>query len=127
MDCGDAFMIDDEDEADEHLQVVLTKPTLDGEVITVPICTRYRWSETLVCVEPSEHGHPFIQHSSVVSYRHARIRKCAAIDRAIESGKARPKKRVSENLLTRMQRGVLDSDFVSNEVRAFFKDCYPTL
>jgi hypothetical protein len=125
MDCGDAFMIDDEDEAKEHLQVVLTKPTALGEVITVPICTRYRWSETLVCVEPGEH--PFIQHSSVVSYRHARIRKCAAIDRAIENGKARSKKRVSENLLTRMQKGLLDSDFVSNEVRAFFKDCQPAL
>jgi hypothetical protein len=124
MDCGDAFMIEDDDETKEHLHVVLTRPTTDGEVITVPICTRYRWSETLLCVEPGEH--PFIKHPSVVSYRHARIRKCAVIARAIECGKARSMERVSDKLLTRMQRAILDSDFVTNEVRAFFECCQPT-
>jgi len=48
MNCGDAFMIDDEDDAKEHLHIILTKPTTGGEVITVPICTRHRWSEILV-------------------------------------------------------------------------------
>jgi mRNA-degrading endonuclease toxin of MazEF toxin-antitoxin module len=120
MDCGDAFMIDDDDETKEHLHVVLTKPAADGEVITVPICTRHRWSEVLVCVEPGDH--PFIEHSSIVAYRHARIRKCASIQRAIECGKARSKEHVSESLLARMQAGLLDSDFVANEVRAFFRD-----
>jgi hypothetical protein len=43
MDCGDAFMIEDDDETKEHLHVILTKPTAGGEVVTVAICTRRRW------------------------------------------------------------------------------------
>ena len=87
MNCGDAFFLDDEESSKEHLHIVLTKPNADDEVITVPICTRYRWSEVLVCLEVGDH--PFIRHPSVVAYRYARIQKCALIHRAIESGNAR--------------------------------------
>jgi hypothetical protein len=121
MECGDAFMLEDDDESKEHLHVVLTKPTAEGEVVTVAICSRHRLSETLVCLGQGDH--PFIQHESVVAYRYAEIRKCAAIENAIAKGQARLKERVSDQLLKRMQSGLLDSDFVANEVRAFFKTC----
>lgn len=121
MDCGDAFMIEDDDETKEHLHVVVSRPTAAGEVVTVPVCTRYRWSETLVCVAPGEH--PFIKHDSVVSFRHARITQCAAIELAIQQGKARKKEPVSNRLLARIQNALPDSDFVANEVRAFFRQC----
>jgi hypothetical protein len=81
MQFGDAFMIADEDDAKEHLHVVLTNSSAHGEVVTVPICTRHRWSETLVCVEVGDH--PLVRHPSVASYSHARIRECASIVRAI--------------------------------------------
>jgi hypothetical protein len=121
MECGDAFMLDDDDETKEHLHVVLTKPTLRGEVVTAAICTRYRWSETLVCLDVGDH--PFIRHASVVAYRHATIRKCATIEEAIARGYARSKERVSAQLLKRMQDALVDSDFVANDVRAFFRTC----
>jgi hypothetical protein len=113
-------MIDDEDETKEHLHVVLTDPTSEGEVITVSICTRHRWSEKLVELEVDDH--PFITRPSFASYRHARIRKCEAILKAQEAGAARPKDRVSEQLLGRLRSALPESEFVANEVRAFFKD-----
>ncbi len=121
MQCGDAFMLDDDDEAKEHLHVVLTAPTPEGEVVTVAICSRKRWSETLICLDIGDH--PFIKHASVVAYRYARIRKCTAIEQALSRGMARAKERISEPLLRRMQQALIDSDFVSNEVREFFKNC----
>ncbi|MDR3741715.1 MAG: hypothetical protein P4L40_22070 [Terracidiphilus sp.] len=121
MQRGDAFMLDDDDEAKEHLHVVLTNPTAEGEVVTVAICTRKRWSEDIVCLEIGDH--PFIRHSSVVAYRYARIRKCSAIEQALACGKARSKERISQQLLRRIQQALPESDFVSNEVRAFFTNC----
>jgi hypothetical protein len=121
MECGDAFMLDDDDETKEHLHVILTRPTAEGEVITASICSRHRWSETLVCLDVG--GHPFIRHASVVAYRHSKIRKCAAIEAAIARGYARPKEKASSQLLKRMQAALIDSDFVANDVRAFFRNC----
>lgn len=121
MDCGDAFMIEDDDETKEHLHVILTKPTAQNEVVTVAICTRRRWSETILCLDVGDH--PFIQHASVVAYRYAEIRNCTQIEEAVRRGIARPHERVSIQLLRRMQAALIDSDFVTHEVRAFFRDC----
>jgi len=52
MVCGDTFMLEDEDGEDEHLHILLTSPSLAGEVVTASISTRRRWSEALVCVHP---------------------------------------------------------------------------
>jgi hypothetical protein len=121
MDCGDAFMLEDEDGSKEHLHVLLTKPTSEGEVVTACICTRRSRSETLICLDFGDH--PFIKHPSIVAYRFAAIRRCDDIEAAIMRGEARLQERVSESLLKKMQNGLLDSDFTPNAVRAFFKSC----
>jgi hypothetical protein len=122
MECGDAFMIDDEDGAKEHLHIVLTNPTPEGEVVTACICTRHRRSETVVCLDVGDH--PFIKHPSVVAYHFAAIRKCSEIEKAIETGRARTQQRASDTLLRRIRSGLLESDFVPNGVREFFKSCH---
>jgi hypothetical protein len=111
-------MIEDEDGEDEHLHVLLTTPSLAGEVVTASISTRRKWSETLVCVHPGEH--PFIHLESVVPYHFSAIRTCAAIEAAIKSGAARPKEKASPELVRRMQAGLIDSDFTPPGVRAYF-------
>ena len=118
MECGDTFMIEDEDGEDEHLHVLLTIPSLAGEVVTASISTRRSRSETLVCVHPGEH--PFIHLESVVLYHFSAIRTCAAIEAAIKSGAARPKEKASPELVRRMQAGLIDSDFTPPGVRAYF-------
>jgi hypothetical protein len=118
MECGDTFMIEDEDGSDEHLHVLLTSPSLAGEVVTACISTRRRWSETIVCINPGEH--PFISRESVVPYRFAAIRSCMAIEAAVKNGKARPKEKASSELVKKMQAGLIDSDFTPPGVRAYY-------
>lgn len=118
MECGDTFMIEDEDGEDEHLHVLLTSPSLAGEVVTASISTRQRWSETLICIQPGEH--PFISVESIVAYRFAAIRTCTAIETAVKNRTARPREKASPELLRRMQAALLDSDFTPPGVRAYF-------
>lgn len=118
MDCGDTFMIEDEDGEDEHLHILLTAPSLGGEVVTASISTKRKRSETLVCVHPGEH--PFIRVESVVPYHFSAIRSCAAIEEAIKSGAARAKEKASPDLVRRMQSGLIDSEFTPPGVRAYF-------
>jgi len=118
MECGDTFMIDDEDGCDEHLHVLLTSPSLAGEVVTASISTRRRRSETLVCVHPGEH--PFVTSESVVPYHFAAIRTCAAIEASVKKGTARPKEKASPELVRRLQAGLIDSEFTPPGVRAYY-------
>jgi hypothetical protein len=118
MECGDTFIIEDADEEGEHLHVLLTSPSLAGEVVTASISTRRTRSEALVCVHPGEH--PFIRHESIVAYKFSAIRTCAAIEAAVRDKAARPKGKVSPELLKKMQAGLLDSDFTPPGVRAYF-------
>jgi hypothetical protein len=117
--CGDTFMLENTDGLNEHLHVVITNPTLGGEVITVNISTRSRLSETLVCVHPDEH--PFVRHESIVPYHYAAIRKCADIEKALASGEARSKDAISADLLQRITAGLRESDFTPPEVRYFYE------
>lgn len=116
---GDTFMLEDQDGAAEHLHVVLTAPNSDGEVVTVSISTRRPKSESLVCIQPGEH--PFITRESVCLYRFAAIRVCASIQSAIDNGRARLRERASPELIKKLSSGLLDSDFTSRGVRAFYQ------
>lgn len=119
MNCGDTFVIEDEDESKEHLHVILTEPSMADEVITVSISTRRRVSETLVCLQVGDH--PWISRESVVSFHFAAIRTCASITTAIAAGKARQKQPTSPELVKRILAGLLDSDFTPPAVRAYYK------
>lgn len=119
MNCGDTFVIEDDDETDEHLHVILTAPSLADEVITASISTRKRWSEALVCLQKGEH--PWITRESVVAYRFAAIRTCTAIAAAVADGKARPKEKASPELVMKMLAGLVDSDFTPPVVRGYYK------
>jgi hypothetical protein len=118
MECGDTFMIEDADGENEHLHVLLTSPSLAGEVVTASISTRRTRSETLVCVHPGEH--PFVRSESIVAYKFSAIRTCAAIESAVKNQTARPREKVSPELLKKIQAGLLDSDFTPPGVRAYF-------
>ena len=111
-------MLEDEDGVDEHLHIVLTNPSLAGEVVTACICTRRRWTESLVCLNVGDH--PFIKWESAVAYRFAAIRTCAAIDRAIANGTARLKEPATPDLVRRIAAGLIDSDFTPPGVRAYY-------
>jgi hypothetical protein len=118
MQIGDTFMLEDEDEAGEHLHVILTNPSLADEIVTACICTRRRWTESLVIVQPGDH--PFIRHESAVPFRFSVITTTSAIQNAVSRGQARLKEPASPELVRRIIAGLLDSDFTPPGVRAYY-------
>jgi mRNA-degrading endonuclease toxin of MazEF toxin-antitoxin module len=63
LSCGDTFYAGDSDDDEPHLNIIITPPEA-GEVITVPVTTKRRHSETLVELVVGDH--PFIKWSSVI-------------------------------------------------------------
>ena len=120
MHVGYAFMLEDEDGADEHLHIVLTTPTASGEVVTVSISTRKPKSESLVVLHKGDH--PFIRHESTCLYHFSRIRSCTAIQDAVSKGLARQKHDASPELVKKLCAGLMESEFVPRGIRAFYKE-----
>ncbi len=117
LSCGDTFYASDDEDEEPHLQVIITSPE-EGEVITVPVTTKRRHSETLV--QLAEGDHPFIKWQSVISYAYARIRTVESIEALLNCGKAKPKEPASPELLKRIKMGLKDSEFTPNGVRHYF-------
>lgn len=115
---GDTFLTGDEQEDTLHLWIILTPPS-EGEVITVSVTTKRRRSETLVQLHAGDH--PFIVHDSVIAYSYSRIRTVEEIDHALATGAAKLREPVTPQLLARVCRGLIDSDFTPNGIRHFYK------
>ncbi len=114
---GDTFYAQDSEDEEPHLQVIITSPE-EGEVITVPITTKRRHSETLVQLSVGDH--PFLKWQSVISYFYARIRTVEDIEASLNCGKAKQREPISPELLKRIRMGLKDSDFTPNGVRHYF-------
>jgi mRNA-degrading endonuclease toxin of MazEF toxin-antitoxin module len=115
---GDTFLTGDEQDDTLHLWIVLTPPS-EGEVVTVSVTTRRRRSETLIELHPGDH--PFIVHDSVIAYSYARIRTVEEIEVAVASGAAWLREPVSPEVLERVCKGLIESDFTPNGIRNFYK------
>jgi len=119
LNCGDTFLTGDEEDQDLHLWIIISPPS-EGEVVTVSVTTKRKRSESLVVLRPGDH--PFIAHDSVIAYSYSRVRPVDDIETALLNGTAKKREPVSEQLLKRVQAGLLDSDFTPNGVRHFFRE-----
>lgn len=119
LNCGDTFLTGDEEDQDLHLWIIISPPS-EGEVVTVSVTTKRKRSEILVVLRPGDH--PFIAQESVIAYSYSRIRTVDDIETALLNGTAKKREAVSEELLKRVQAGLLDSDFTPNGVRYFFRE-----
>jgi hypothetical protein len=118
LNCGDTFYAGDTEDDEPHLSIIITPPS-EGEVVTVTVTTRRHKSETLVLLKVGDH--PFIKHESVISFFYSRVRSVDDIEAAIQSGAATVREPVTPELLKRIRRGLLDSDFTPNGVRYFYR------
>ena len=116
--CGDTFLTGDGDEDNFHLWIIVTPPS-ESEVVTVCMVTATKKTERLVLLAPGDH--PFVRHDSAISYVFSKIRMVADIESLLSNGSARPKEPMPPNVLSRIQAGVIDSDFTPNGVRAFYR------
>jgi len=118
LNCGDTFLIEDEDGQDCHLWILITPPT-EGEVVIVSVTTMRKRSETLVVLRKGDH--PFIDHDSVVAYSYSQVKTVEDIEAAIENGTAKKREPASAELMRRVRAGLIDSDFTPNGVRHFYR------
>ncbi|MFZ0803891.1 MAG: hypothetical protein WBQ09_18655 [Terriglobales bacterium] len=119
INCGDTFLLEDEDGCDQHLCIVVTPP-VDDKVAVVSITTRRNKSETLVVLQKEDH--PSLTHESVIAYRYSRVVKIEYIENAVNNKDAARREPASANLLRRAQEGLLESDFVEYGVKAFYRE-----
>ena len=119
INCGDTFLLEDEDGCDQHLCIVVTPPTED-KVAVVSITTRRNKSETLVVLQKEDH--PSLTHESVIAYRYSRVVKVEYIENAVKNKDAAPRDPASANLLKRAQDGLMESEFTPYGVISFYKD-----
>jgi hypothetical protein len=117
---GDTFLLAKSDRASslEHLWIVLTEPSLaDGNAVCVSVSTQRSGSEATVVLRPGEH--PFLKHDSVIFYKDARVIDLVLVQQALESRLGYRHAKCSENLLRRVQDGLLASKQPSNDIKEF--------
>lgn len=119
IDCGNTFLIEDEDGYNCHLCVVITPPDC-GEIVIVSVTTERAKSETLVRLNKGDH--PFIDHASVISYVYSRVTTIEEIETAVKNGTAIPRATASANLLRRAQSGLIESDRTPRWVKQRYKE-----
>lgn len=102
-----------------HLWIVLTSPDHheEDEVVVVSLTTKQSWSDPTVEIGPGEH--PFVERPTAVRYSNAELYPPQRLIRAVLSGTATRRPAVSEELLDRIRRGLLESPNTPERVREF--------
>lgn len=102
-----------------HLWVVLTSPGEhpDDRVVAVSLTTKQTWSDPTVEISPGEH--PFVDRPTAVRYSDADFYPSQLFIRAVLSGEATRRPSVSDELLERMRRGLLESPNAPDPVKEF--------
>lgn len=117
---GDTFMLEDDEDAIGHLHIIITKPNVKGEVVTVSVTTQRKYSETLVALDVGDH--PRITRPSVIAFAYSKIRTIARLEEMIQSYDCKKKAPMDEAILDRCRKGALESDNTPNEVRNFLEE-----
>ena len=104
-----------------HLFVLMTASSGPAQqVLMVPVSTRQSRSDTTCVIDAG--AHEFIQHESVIEYRHARTEPAEKLIRGVANGEFVPKEPLGEQLFDRVRRGFDRSRFVKPFAREFLKD-----
>jgi hypothetical protein len=116
---GDTFIYNDEYDDVGHLHVIITNPDKYGRVVTVSVTSRHKKSDAMVPLEIGDH--PYITHSSVVTFAYAKVRTLSEIDAVIANGDADAKEPMDEKFLRRCRSGISESEFTPYEVVEFYQ------
>jgi hypothetical protein len=109
-----------------HLNVVITEPDNDNNVLVVPVCT-YREKDGKPfpgqddsCLLPSG-CHPFIKERSYIKYRNALAMSIIDIFNGLNKGKLVKQSDFDSRFVQDMQRGAEESIFLPEKLKQFFE------
>lgn len=118
---GTCFLLPKPRSEIKHLWIVLTDPDEDikRNAAIVNLTTLRKGADTTVILKSGDH--PFVKHDTTVYYEDARIASCVPIiallnDRALGYELYDD---CSDLILKKIQQGIFDSDFVSEEVQEY--------
>lgn len=121
--CGYAYLDGNDEEEDYHLHIIASDADKDGYVIVVSISTVYRFADRTVILKAGEH--PWLKHESFVAYNFAKLQKLSEIEARLAKLPKMAKELCSQDLLKRIQGGILESDQTENGVKYFFREVHP--
>jgi hypothetical protein len=99
----------------EHLYFILTEPNSDGEVVIVNVTTHPPVVDRTMALECGDH--PFINQTSFLYYRAARMVSMQTINRAREQGLIKPQPKLNDSHLQRIRRGAIESRLTPNKIK----------
>lgn len=102
-----------------HLWIVLTSPDDhdEDEIVAVSLTTKQSWSDPTVEIRADEHQ--FVDRPTAVRFSDADFYPSQRFIRAVLSGEATRRPAVSEELLARIRRGLLESPNTPDRVKEF--------
>lgn len=109
-----------------HLNVIITDPDEDNNVIVVPICTYHENNgkplpgQDSSCLIPAG-CHKFIKEKSYIRYHNSRIMSLIDIFNGLNKGLLVRQEDFALNFVQDMQKGAVASPFLPQKFIAFFK------
>jgi len=109
-----------------HLNVVISNPDSENNVLVVPVCTYYENNGRPLpmqddsCVLPAD-CHPFTKHKSFVLYSRARAVNLVAIFNDLQKGRIIRKEDFSDVYVQNMQRGAELMRKLPSKLKRFFE------
>jgi hypothetical protein len=118
--CGDAFLMAQPRVTTPHLWIMLTAATSDTDkAIIVNVTSLRDGSDTTVVLKPGDH--PFIAKESVIYFHGALVVDLVRIQEAFSARVCKPQPSCSPDLLARIQRGLLKSQFTPEGIATFYR------
>ena len=118
--CGDAFLMAQPRVSTPHLWIVLTEASsATDKAVIVNVTTLREGSDTTAILKSGDH--PFIVKPSVIYFHGALIVDLAMIEEGFSAHVCTPQPPCSPDLIARIQRGLLESEFTPDRVARFYR------
>ena len=120
---GRAFHLPTSPATKPHLWIVTTEPEGNPEeVVIVNLTTKRANSDITVILDSRDHR--FIRHQTVISYADALFTKVVAVQDVIKNGLSKFDDDCSDNLLERIQLGLLQSPLTPKKIKKYCGECF---
>ena len=109
-----------------HLNVVITEPDDENNVLVVPVCTYYEkngkpyYGQDSSCILPVG-CHPFIKEKSYIRYQNSKTMNLINIFNGLQKGILVRKADFDVQYVQDMQRGAEISPFIPEKFKRFFE------
>lgn len=118
MEPGDTFFLSSSPDDGSHLWIILSRPNADNEVIIAYLTSRRAHSDLTVVLKEGDHR--FVRRETAVAFADARIVRLRRIEARVGDGTCPTHDRLSSEILSRIQDGLIQSDLTPKKIKSAF-------